>query len=87
MWRLLAQKACVGQPPKPRRLFALSVVLEAAQGYFEIGRNNFKLQVAAHCCSCLIVWEILSRNVADCWHPLSGQNAVPALPQWLPALP
>ena len=45
MWRLLAQKAQIGQAPRPRRSLTLSVMLEAAQGYFEIGHNNFKLSV------------------------------------------
>ena len=41
MWRLLAQKAPLGPSPRPRRSLTLSVMLEAAQGYFVNGRNDF----------------------------------------------
>lgn len=41
MWWLLAQKASLGQAPRPRRSLTLSVMLEAAQGYSVIGRNDF----------------------------------------------
>lgn len=45
MWRLLAQKALLGWAPRPSHSLTPSVVLEAAQGYFQIGHNGFKF----HC--------------------------------------
>lgn len=48
MWRLLAQKVLLGWVPRPSHSLTLLVVLEAAQGYFQIGHNNFRLP--CFCC-------------------------------------